>query len=70
MSYNHCHLVEEADRPKAKLMAGTMHQAGWPGGTSPLTGGGLLSDPGLDPLGCMMHGKAPWGGSYVGDGGR
>lgn len=45
MSYNHCHLVEEADRPKAKLMAGTMHQAGWPGGTSPLTGGGVALGP-------------------------
>ena len=32
MSYNHCHLVEEAERLRAKLMAGTMHQARWPGG--------------------------------------
>lgn len=31
MNYNHCHLVEEAERLKAKLMAGTMHQAGRPG---------------------------------------
>lgn len=32
MSYNRCHLVEEAERLRAKLMAGTMHQARWPGG--------------------------------------
>lgn len=29
MGHNHCHLVEEAEWLRAKLMAGTMHQAGW-----------------------------------------
>lgn len=41
MSYKHCHLVEEAEKWEAKLPAGPMHhQAGGPGRTSPLTGGG------------------------------
>lgn len=48
MNYNHCHLVEEAERLKAKLRAGTMHQAGRPGGghLRAQRGAGGLSDPG------------------------
>lgn len=46
MNYNHCHLVEEAERLKAKLMAGTMHQAGRPGEDTSAHGWRALSDPG------------------------
>lgn len=61
MNYNHCHLVEEAERLKAKLMAGTMHQAGRPGEDTSAHGWRALSDPALDPSRWGMPGKAPWG---------
>lgn len=69
MSYN-CHLVE-VERLRAKLMAGAMHQARWPGvgeGTSPLLGGDRATPwaPGpWIPTQCVMHGNAPWGKEAV-----
>lgn len=65
MSYNRCHLVEEVERLRAKLMAGTMHQARWPGRRGHLHSrvgtGATLGPRALDPSQCVMHGNAPWG---------
>lgn len=75
MSYNHCHPVEEAERLKAKLMAGTMRQArGGLGRTSPLMGGRAWPQATLDPdpgsqSWCVTHGKHH-GEEAMGDSGR
>lgn len=75
MSYNHCRLVEEAERLNAKLMAGTTRQARRGlGRTSPLMGGGLGPgllwdpDPGSESW-CVTHGKHH-GEEAMGDSGR
>lgn len=63
MNYNHCRLVEQAERLKAKLRAGTMHEAGRPGEDTSAHGGGRGGSRtlALDPPPWVMPGKAPWG---------
>lgn len=50
MSFNHCHLVEEAEGLRPKLMAGTMHRAGWPRGDISTHGPGGVGWSGRVPL--------------------
>lgn len=69
MSYNRCHLVEEGERLRGKLTAGSMHQARWPGGGhlhSRVGSGGHPGPPGPGSLtGCdawerAMEKEAVW----------